>query len=177
MGSLHLRNQLTVQERRVMELQTGNAQIQKTLSQLRTNETELEAEVSSLQAQFLAVSLQETSLQFSLEQERKGGEEVVAKLETVASEVVIAAYAELIQEFKDEESGEYDPDFWIGLSQGCEGVHVEKESDAMVNEDQVEQGQVGDAPPSTFSDAIAVGLIQPAKSETKHHEDMEHVAP
>ena len=57
---------------------------------------ELEAEVSSLRAQLLAVGLQETSLHTSLEQERKAGEEMMTKLEMVISEAVIVAHDKLM---------------------------------------------------------------------------------
>ena len=51
----------------------------------------------------------------------------MAKLETVASVAVIATRAKLMQEFKDRKSGEWDPNFWFGLSQGCQDVQVEVE--------------------------------------------------
>ena len=70
-----------------------------------------QAEVSSFRAQLLAMGLQETSLQTSLEQEKKAREEAMAKLEMVASEAVIVARTELMWEFKDKKSGEWDPNF------------------------------------------------------------------
>ena len=66
-----------------MELQVANAQIQKTLSQVRTHEMELEADDGFLQAQLLAADLRETSLESSLKQKRTKSEETLAKLETV----------------------------------------------------------------------------------------------
>ena len=45
-------------------------------------------------------------MQSSLEHERKASEEVVTKLEMVASEVMIVTCAELMQEFKDGKSAE-----------------------------------------------------------------------
>lgn len=67
MGSLHLRNQVTTQEKKIIDLTSINAQLQKSLSQVRMYETELEAENGLLRAQLLVVSAKETTLQSSLD--------------------------------------------------------------------------------------------------------------
>ena len=54
MGSLHLKNQVTVQERRATEFSIANAQLWKTLVEAHTRETKLEAEAACLREDLLA---------------------------------------------------------------------------------------------------------------------------
>ena len=89
-----------------MELAITNAQLRKTLSQVRTHETELEVEVASLRAELLAVGARETTLQSSLDKEMRVSKERLAQLEMVASDTLLFVRAKLMQEFKDEKSGE-----------------------------------------------------------------------
>ena len=62
----------------------------------------------------------------------------------------MCAYVELMQEFKDGKSSEWDPDYWIRLARGedpevAEETMVVEEPVAPVDGDQVEQGVGGDA--------------------------------
>lgn len=57
-----------------MDLTSTNTQLQKTLSKVRTHETELEAKVSLLLAQLLSVGARETALQYSLNEDRRVNE-------------------------------------------------------------------------------------------------------
>ena len=59
--------------------------------------------------------MQETTLQSLLDKERKVSEKRLAQLETVADDLVLSAHANLMQEFKDRKSVEWDPDYWIRL--------------------------------------------------------------
>ena len=104
---------MRVQEMRAMELSIANTQLQKTLSQVRTQEIELDAQISSLWAQLLAVGDQDTALQSSLVKERIVSEERLALLEVVAGDAMLSAHVELMQEFKNGKSGEWDLDYWI----------------------------------------------------------------
>ena len=64
----------------------------------------------------------------------------------MAGDAVLSTHAELIQEFKDRKSGEWDPDYWICLVQGQDVEAVEEEEPiALVDRDQVVQSQEGDA--------------------------------
>ena len=149
MGSLHLRNQVAVQERRTTDLTASNAQLRKELAEARTREVELGAEVATLRADLSLSQTRETTLQTSLDAARRVVDEQLAQLETVAGDAVVAARAELMQEFKDGKSGEWDPDYWIRLARGedpeaaKEPVVVE-EPVAPVEGDRVEQGAGGD---------------------------------
>ena len=75
----------------------------------------------------------------------------MAQLETVAGDAVLSARAELMQEFKDGRSGEWDPDYWICLARGedpeaAEELGAAEEPIVPVDGDRVEQGPGGDAP-------------------------------
>ena len=113
MGSLHLRNQVAVQERRTTDLMAPNAQLRKALAEARAHETELGAVVATLRADLSTAQIREATLQTSLDKARRVVDEQLAQLETVAGDAVVAARAELMQEFKDGKSGEWDPDYWI----------------------------------------------------------------
>ena len=65
-------------------------------------------------------------------------EERLAGLESMASDAMIAARAELMYEFKDGKIGEWDPNYWIRLWQGCDNKVTKKEPEAAVNEDRAE---------------------------------------
>ena len=90
--------------------------MRKALAEARAHETELGAEVAILRADLSMAQIRETTLQTSLDEARKVGEERLAQLETVAGDAVLSAHAELMQEFKDGRSGEWDPDYWIRLA-------------------------------------------------------------
>ena len=63
----------------------------------------------------------------------------------MAGDAVLAARAELMQEFRDGRSGEWDPDYWIRLARG-EDPEAAEEPVVPVDGDRVEQGPGGDAP-------------------------------
>ena len=111
MGSLHLRNQVAVQERRTTDLMASNAQLRKALAEARAHETELGAVVATLRADLSTAQIREATLQTSLDEARKVGEERLAQLETMAGDAILSARAELMQEFRDGRSGEWDPNF------------------------------------------------------------------
>ena len=71
MESIHLRNQVTNQEKRVADLQAANAQLQKVMAQMRTCEDEIDYELSSMRAKLAAIELQVSTLESYLEKERK----------------------------------------------------------------------------------------------------------
>ena len=149
MESLHLRNQVAAQERRTADLTASNAQLRKVLTDARAHEVELGAEVATLRADLSSSQIKETTLQTSLDEARRVVDEQLAQLETVAGDAVVAARAELMQEFKDGKSGEWDPDYWIRLARGedpeaAEEPVVVEESVAPVEGDRVEQGAGGD---------------------------------
>ena len=77
-------------------------------------------------------------------------DEHLAQLETMAGYAVLSARAELMQEFKDGRSREWDPDYWIRLAHGEEEVVEEaraaEEPVVQVDGDWVEQGPGGGAP-------------------------------
>ena len=150
MGSLHLRNQVAAQERRTADLTASNAQLRKALAEARAHETELGAEVATLWADLSTAQIREATLQTSLDEARRVVDEQLAQLETVAGDAVVVAHAELMQEFRDGRSGEWDPDYWICLARG-EEEEVAEEPEAAeepvvpVDGDRVEQGPGGDA--------------------------------
>ena len=109
MGSLHLRNQVMVWEKRVAELQASNAQLWKTMSQMQARTVESKTELISCRAKLLATELQVTTLESSLEKEKKVSEERLAGLEMVVNDLVVCAHVELMQEFKDGKSSKYNP--------------------------------------------------------------------
>ena len=100
-----------VLEKQATEFSVANAQLKKTLMEVCSHETELEAEVASLQDDFLTAHSREVALYSLLDKERKVNEERLAQLETIADDSIISAYAELMQEFKDEKSGEWNSDY------------------------------------------------------------------
>ena len=100
----------------------------------------------------------------------------MAGLETMADDAVFSACAELMQEFKDEKSGEWDSDYWIHLWLGYDDEQAEKEPEAMIDGDWAQQGQVGDTLPSSFANAVGAGMDQLAEVEMEQREDMEHVS-
>ena len=75
MGSLHLRNQVAVQERRTTDLTASNAQLRKELAEARAHEVELGAEVATLRADLSLSQTRETTLQTSLDEARRVGDE------------------------------------------------------------------------------------------------------
>ena len=107
---------MTTQERQAIELSATNAQLRNTLSQVHTHETELEVEVASLKDDLLVAIVRETTFQSLLDKERKVSDERLAQLERIADDSVLSAHAELMQEFKDEKSGEWDPNYCIRLA-------------------------------------------------------------
>ena len=151
MGSLHLRNQVAAQERRTADLTASNAQLRKALVDARAHESELGAEVATLWADLSTAQIRETTLQTSLDEARRVVDEQLAQLETVAGDVVVAARAELMQEFRDGRSGEWDPDYWIRLARGEDPEAAEEPEAALepvepVYGGRVELGPGGDAP-------------------------------
>ena len=62
MGSLHLRNQVAAQERRMADLTASNAQLRKALADARAHEGELGAEVATLRADLSTAQIRETTL-------------------------------------------------------------------------------------------------------------------
>ena len=142
---------MAAQERRAADLTVSNAQLRKALAEARAHETELGAEVATLRADLSTAQIRETTLQTSLDEARRVGEERLAQLETVAGDAVLSARAELMQEFKDGRSGEWDPDYWIRLARGEDPKSVEEPEAAEelvmpVDRDRVEQGPGRDAP-------------------------------
>ena len=140
---------MAVQERRTTDLTASNAQLRKELAEARTREVELGAEVATLRADLSTAQIRETTLQTSLDEARRVDEQL-AQLETVAGDAMVAARAELMQEFKDGKSGEWDPDYWIRLARGEDPEAVEEpvateEPVAPVDGDRVELGAGGDA--------------------------------
>ena len=89
----------------MIELTASNAQLCKALAEACAHETELSVEAASLRADFSTTQIRETTLQTSLDEARRVGDERLAQLETVAGDAVLFARAELIQEFKDEGAG------------------------------------------------------------------------
>ena len=77
-------------------------------------------------------------------------DERLAQLETMTGYAVLSARAELMQEFKDGRSREWDPNYWIRLAHGeeevAEEVRATKEPVVPVDGDRVEQGPGGGAP-------------------------------
>ena len=131
------------------ELKVSNAQLRKALAEARADETELSVEAASLRADLCTARIRDTTLQTLLDEARRVIDEQLAQLETVAGDAVIAARAELMQEFKDGKSGEWDPDYWIRLARGedpkaAEEHVVVEEPVAPVEGDRVEQGAGGD---------------------------------
>ena len=82
--------------------------------EVHSDETELEAEVASVQVDLLTAHACEAALQSLLD--KKVSEERLAQLETIADDSVIYARAELMQDFKDGKSGEWNLDYWIRLA-------------------------------------------------------------
>ena len=69
----------------------------------------------------------------------------------MVGDVVLSTRAQLMQEFKDRRSGEWDPDYWIRIARGedpeaAEEPGVAEEPVVTVDGDRVEQGPGGDAP-------------------------------
>ena len=62
----------------------------------------------------------------------------------MAGDAVVAARAELMQEFRDGRNGEWDPDYWIRLARG-EDPEATEEPVAPVDGNRVEQVPGGDA--------------------------------
>ena len=141
---------MATQERRKAELTASNAQLHKALSEARAHEIELSAEATFLRADLSTARIRETTLQTSLDEAMRVGDEHLAQLETVAGDAVLSTRAELMQEFKDGRSGEWDPDYWIHLAHGDEEVAEEAEAAeepvVPVDGDWVEQGHGGGAP-------------------------------
>ncbi|KAL5578058.1 hypothetical protein UlMin_019757 [Ulmus minor] len=168
MGSLHLRNQVTAQERRAADLTTSNAQLRKALADARVHERELGAEVTTLRADLSTAQTREATLQTSLDEARRTVDEQLVQLETVAGDAVVAARAELMQEFVDGRSGEWDPNYWIRLARGEDPEAAEEpvaaeERVVPVDGDRVEQGAGGDAPDVEIVDQATVE--QPAAAD------------
>ena len=142
---------MAAQECRAADLLASNAQLRKALAEARTHEIELGTEVATLLADLSTAQIREATLQTSLDVARKVGDERLAQLETVVGDAVLAARAELMQEFRDGRSGEWDPDYWIRLARG-EDLEAAEEPEAaeelfvLVDGDRVEQGPGGDAP-------------------------------
>ena len=63
----------------------------------------------------------------------------------MAGDAIVAAHAELMQEFRDGRSGEWKPDYWIRLARG-EDPEAAEELAVPVDGGRVEQGPGGDAP-------------------------------
>ena len=79
MGSLHLRNQVAMQERRTTDLMASNAQLRKALAEARAHETELGAEVATLREDLSTAQIREATLQTSLDEARRVGDERLAQ--------------------------------------------------------------------------------------------------
>ena len=122
----------------------------KALTEARAHETKLGTEVATLRAYLSTAQIRETTLQTSLDEARRVCDERLAQQEIVAGDAVLFARAELMQEFKDKRSGEWDPDYWIRLACGEEEVAEEPEAAeepvVPVDGDRVEQGHGGGAP-------------------------------
>ena len=142
---------MAAQERRTADLMASKAQLCKVLADARAHESELGAEVATLRAYLSTTQIREATLQTSLDEARRVVDEQLAQLETVAGDVVVAARAELMQEFKDGRSGEWNPDYWIRLARGEDPEAAEEPEAAVelavpVDGSRVEQGPGGDAP-------------------------------
>ena len=125
-----------MQERQATELSATNAQLWKALAEARTREIELEAKVATLQADLLIVRSRDTTLQTSLDEVKRESVERLAQLETITDNSVISVCVELMQEFKDGKSWEWNPDYWIRLACGKDVVVREEEPVVLVNRDQ-----------------------------------------
>ena len=119
----------------------------------------------TLRADLLVAGIWETTLQSLLDKERKVNEKRLAQLETIADDSVLSARVELMQEFKDEKSGERDPDYWIRLKQSQDAEVVKEEPVASVDRYRVMQSQEGDAPPTVLANATTVVTNQPVVME------------
>ena len=146
----------------------SNAQLRKVFAKAHAHETELGAEVATLRADLSTAQIWEATLQTSLDEARRVGEERLAQLETVVGDAVLSARAELMQEFRDRRSGDWDPDYWIHLARGEDPEAAEEPGAAYepivsVDGDQVEQGPGGDAPDVEIVDQPTVE--QPATTD------------
>ena len=69
---------MAVQECRTVDLTTSKAQLRKVLTEARAHETELGAEVVTLQADLSTAQIRETTLQTSLNEARRVSDECLA---------------------------------------------------------------------------------------------------
>lgn len=102
---------MTAQKHRMSELTTTNAQLHKTLTDVRTHETKLSVEAASLRADLYVAWTRDTTFQTSFDEVTRVSDEHLAQLETLVGDAVLSARAELMQEFKDGKSREWDPDY------------------------------------------------------------------
>ena len=125
---------MTTQERRTTELSTANALLRKTLAEVCSYKTELEAEVATLRGDLLAARARETVLlQSLLDEVKRVSNEWLAQLKTIADDSVLSACAEILQKFKDGKNEEWNPDYWIRLAQGEDVEVAEEDPTALVD--------------------------------------------
>ena len=74
----------------------------------------------------------------------------------MASDAVIAARVELMQEFKDRKSSQWDPNYMSQLAQGQDDDTTKEKSTIVVNRNQATQGQTEGAPHSSSAIVVTV---------------------
>ncbi|KAL5563464.1 hypothetical protein UlMin_033211 [Ulmus minor] len=189
MGWTHLRNQITAQEKRNVDLTASNATLRKSnekltasLEELKTRNEELSSNNSKLVNQNARIlgQLDEVKEELHVEKAttaslRTEVESITAEAQAIAVNAVLSARAELMAEFKKGEHSSWDPDeeirTWEKRQTLMAGGEVSEEEDEAVIAAESPKQKEDDVAPELGEAAAGAEGVVPETEVAAAHED------